>query len=81
MIEGPNKDRNGGIFSIPVDFTLLSCPPKGVNITMIKKFGNWDENKENFLKYPIHFASKGRILISASSDVSSLLQITYFNLL
>ena len=77
MLEADEDDRNGGIFSLPIDFTLLSCPPKGKKPLLLKKFGTWNESVENWSKYPIHHvAKKGGIFLTASSDVSSKLKST-----
>lgn len=70
MLEASGENQNGGIFSLPVDFSLHTCPPKGKVPALLKKFGKWDEDTENFLKYPIHYASKNGIFLTASSDVS-----------
>ena len=71
MVEADGTDTNGGIFSLPVDFTLLNCAPKDKEPILIKKFGTWNENTENFLKNPITAGSKNDIFLSASrSDVS-----------
>lgn len=78
MIEADGDDRNGGIFSLAVDFSLLVCPPRDRKPKLLKKFGNWNESTENLARYAIHTASKnGEIFFTASSDVS--LSIIYEN--
>uniref|UniRef100_A0A7M6DPA1 Uncharacterized protein n=1 Tax=Clytia hemisphaerica TaxID=252671 RepID=A0A7M6DPA1_9CNID len=72
MVEADGTDTNGGIFSLPADFTLLNCAPKDKKPILRKKFGNWDEGVENFAKNPITAGSKNGIFLSASrSDDSS----------
>ena len=73
MIEANGNDKNGGIFSVAVDFTLLTSPPQDKIPTLLKKFGNWNTTQENWLKYPIYSAAKGDILLTASSNVSNQL--------
>ena len=71
MVEADGTDKNGGIFSLPVDFTLLNFAPKDKKPVLRKKFGNWNENTENLAKNPITAGSKNGIFLSASrSDVS-----------
>ena len=70
MIEADGFGKNGGIFSAPVGFTLLNCPPKDKKPILLQKFGSWDEDKENWLKHPPTAGSKNGVFISASSDVS-----------
>ena len=71
MIEADGTDTNGGIFSLPVDFTLLNCAPKDKKPVLREKFGNWDENTENLAKNPITAGSKNGVFLSAThSDVS-----------
>jgi len=71
MLEADGEDQNGGIFSLPVDFTLLNCPPKDKKPVLLKKFGTWNESTENWSKYPVHTAGKGGIFLTASSEVSN----------
>eukprot|EP00111_Clytia_hemisphaerica_P010409 TCONS_00030414-protein len=72
MLEANSVDSNGGIFSLPVDFTLLNCPPKDKKPVLQKKFGSWNEETENLLKYPVTAGSKNGIFLAASpSDDSS----------
>ena len=73
MIEADGNDKNGGIFSVDADFTLLNCPPKDKKPTVLKKFGSWEESVENLAKYPVHAVSKNGVFITASSDVSYLI--------
>lgn len=62
MLEASNENQNGGIFSLPVDFSLLSSPPDGKKPNLVQKFGTWSTDEENFLKSPVHFSSnKGMI--------------------
>ena len=72
MIEA---DGNGGIFSAPVDFSLLSCTSPGINVMLEKKFGSWDEKKENLGKFPIYLTSRNGIFIAASAPVSNDINI------
>ena len=73
MLEANGADSNGGIFSLPVDFTLLNCAPKDKKPVLQKKFGSWDENTENFLKHPVTAGSKNGIFLAASpSDVTKV---------
>lgn len=78
MIEANGDDKNGGIFSLDAGFTLLNCPPKDKKPTLLKKFGNWDENVENLMKYPVHSVSKNGVFITSSSDVRYFLIRTLF---
>lgn len=77
MLEASEENQNGGIFTIPVDFSLLANPVKGKTPTLLKKFGSWDENMENFLKYPVHLASQNGIFLAASSEVNFLVSIPF----
>ena len=72
MIETENDKHYGGIFSLPVDFSLLVCPPRDKKPKLIKKFGDWNETKENIANYPMYLTSKSNgVFLMASSDVSS----------
>ena len=53
MIEASGEDQNGGIFTASVDYSVLECQPKSVKINLKKKFGDWDEQIENYLKFPL----------------------------
>ena len=66
MIEADGADKNGGIFSLPVTFSLKTCPPSGIKPTVLKKFGGWNEESENIAKYPIYSTSKNGIYLTAS---------------
>lgn len=44
MIEADGTDKNGGVFSR----SATSSKP-----TLIKRFGDWNTEIENFVKYPI----------------------------
>lgn len=69
MLEASNNNQNGGIFSLPVDFSLLRSPTKGLKPTLIRKFGRWNTNSENFLKFPIYY-STNKGIIFGQEDVS-----------
>ena len=70
MIEADGNDANGGVFSLPVTHSLLTCPPAEVKPIILKKFGSWNEGVENIAKYPIYSTSKNGVFLTASSDVS-----------
>ena len=71
MIEANGENKNGGIFSLPNEVNLLTCPPPGIKPKLLKKFGNWDEKIENIAKYPVYITSKNGVFITASSAVST----------
>ena len=71
MIEAEGGNQNGGIFSFSSDVSLLSSPPDGKKPTLLEKFGDWDVETENLMKYPIHVTSKNGIFLTASSSVSA----------
>ena len=73
MIEAEDHNDNGGIFSLPVGFSLLAPPPAGIKPTVLKKFGNWNESEENIAKYPIHLVSNKDTFLAAWSKVSKFL--------
>ncbi|XP_057304821.1 uncharacterized protein LOC130641845 isoform X1 [Hydractinia symbiolongicarpus] len=68
MIEANGANSNGGIFSSSVDYSLLTCPPSSVKPKLIRKFGTWDELKENFAKYPLFLTSKNGVFLTASTS-------------
>lgn len=80
MIEADGPDKNGGIFLLPADFSLLVCPPREKKPKIVQKFGDWDEKKENIANFPIHSAAKNNeIFLTASTEVSPCNSILHFH--
>ena len=68
MIEADGNDQHGGIFSIPNDFSLLSCPTTGNKPTVLKRFGTWNEATENIAANPIYLTQQNGIFLTANTD-------------
>ena len=70
MIEANGDNKNGGIFSYSTEPSLLTCPPKGFKLKLLKKFGNWNEETESLAKYAPYITSSDGVFVKTGSAVS-----------
>ena len=70
MVEADGEDQNGGIFSFTVVPSLLTCPPEDFKPTLLKKFGDWNEETELLAKYAPCISSNNGVFLKAGSVVS-----------
>ena len=66
-IEANGKNRWGGIWEAPRNYTFLSTCDKQTKVKMVKKFDSWDENSNLGMRMPRLALSKDLLLSSAST--------------
>jgi len=70
-IEADGKNRWGGIWEAPRDYTFLSNGDKQTEVKLIKKFDSWDE-KSNLAKRMPRLASLNGLFLSSASTKDDL---------
>ena len=65
-IEADGKNRWGGIWEVPRDYTFLSTCDKQTEVKLIKKFDSWDDNS-NLAKRMPRLAQLTDLLLSTAS--------------
>lgn len=76
-IEADGKNRWGGIWEAPRDYTFLSTCDKQTKVKMVKKFDSWDENSNLGMRMPRLALSKDLLLSSASTVDDSSGSLVY----
>ncbi|PFX13518.1 Disintegrin and metalloproteinase domain-containing protein 9 [Stylophora pistillata] len=66
-IEADSKNRWGGIWEAPRDYTFLSTCDKQTKVKLVKKFDSWDENSNLGKRMPRLGLSNNLLLASAST--------------
>lgn len=66
-IEADGKNRWGGIWEAPRDYTFLSACDKQTEVKLVKKFDSWDENSNLEKRMPRLETSNDVLLSSAST--------------
>ncbi|KAJ7386461.1 metalloendopeptidase [Desmophyllum pertusum] len=67
-IEADGKNRWGGIWEAPRDYTFLSTSDKQTKVRLVKKFDSWDENS-NLGKLMPRLAISNNVLLSSAAIV------------
>ena len=70
-IEADGKNRWGGIWEAPRDYTFLSTCDKQTEVRLVKKFDSWSENS-NLAKRMPRLATSNDVLLSSASTKDDL---------